>query len=103
MYIVKITQDKLGSLTENAEKMLRYGGKLMQCLDELQHESESEMGERNYTGDYRDMGMRGGNGGGGGYRMPMYDQEREMERERMMRDRYRDEEMGERRGCYGRR
>lgn len=28
-YIIEITEDKLGTLAENAEKMLRYGGKVM--------------------------------------------------------------------------
>lgn len=29
--MIEITEDKLGTLAENAEKMLRYGGKVMQC------------------------------------------------------------------------
>lgn len=50
MYMIEITEDKVESLKENAEKMLRYGGKVMQCLDELSNDSRS--GERH--GDYMD-------------------------------------------------
>lgn len=66
MYMVEITEDKLSNLAENAEKMLRYGGKVMQCIDEMQG---SRMGERNYRGDYRND-YRGNyrDGYRGGYR-----------------------------------
>lgn len=53
-YMIEITEDKLGTLAENAEKMLRYGGKIMQCIDEMQR-GGSRMGERHYD-DYRTMG-----------------------------------------------
>ena len=33
--IIEIQENKLENLTECAEKMLRYGGKLMSCLEEL--------------------------------------------------------------------
>ena len=73
MYMVKITTDKLSSISENVEKMLRYGGKVMQCIDELQREGGEEMGERlpfypsSTDGSrygYRSYGMRGGMRGG---------------------------------------
>lgn len=56
--MIEITEDKLGTLAENAEKMLRYGGKVMQCIDDLNRGS-GRMGERHYddyrsTGDYRE-------------------------------------------------
>lgn len=35
MYMIEITEDKFDGLYENAEKMLKYGGKLMHCLEEL--------------------------------------------------------------------
>ena len=35
MYMIEIREDKLDELVENAEKMLRYGGKVMSCLDSL--------------------------------------------------------------------
>lgn len=66
MYMVKITEDKLGTLTEHIEKGLRYLGKAMQCLDELQGESvgmRHGYGMREDDMNYRypmedDMGMR---------------------------------------------
>lgn len=61
MKIIEISHDKLEDMSEAAENMLRYGGKLMQCIDELQRESGSQMGERGGYRDYRDgMGERGG-------------------------------------------
>lgn len=53
-YMIEITEDKLGTLAENAEKMLRYGGKVMQCIDDL-HRGSGRMGEHHYD-DYRSMG-----------------------------------------------
>ena len=54
-YIIEISESKVEHLAENAEKMLRYGGKLMQCIDELRQ--GSHMGERDYDG-YDRMGER---------------------------------------------
>ena len=48
--IIEIQDSKLQNLSEYAEKVLRYGGKLMQCLEDL--ESKSKYNE--YRGvDYR--------------------------------------------------
>ena len=47
--IIEIKEDKLQHLSEYAEKVLHYGGKLMQCLDGL--ESKSKYNE--YTGRER--------------------------------------------------
>lgn len=71
MKVVQITESKLGSLSEYAEKMLHYGGKLMSCLEELQGESYSEegYGERGSSFGQR-MGRRGGRMG---RREPMWD------------------------------
>ena len=66
MYMVEISENKVEKMSDYAEKMLRYGGKLMQCLAELS-EGES-MGQREYDeDDYDDdeMGERGGYGRGG--------------------------------------
>ena len=73
-------------MADYAEKMLRYGGKLMQCLDEL--DEESDMGERD-----DDMGYRGrmGNRHTMGRRM----RDDMGEREDWDDD---DDDMGERRG-----
>lgn len=38
--IIEIQEDKLQNLSEYAEKVLRYGGKLMQCLDTLERKSK---------------------------------------------------------------
>lgn len=68
MYMIEITEDKLNKATDYAEKMLKYGGMLMQCLTEWEEEngmrerggySRSMMGQR---GDYRGYGSRGGMG-----------------------------------------
>lgn len=54
--IIEITEDKIQTLSENIEKGLRYLGKAMQCVDEL--EQQGSMGER-HSGNYRyPMGMR---------------------------------------------
>ena len=48
--IIEVQEGKLQHLSEYAEKVLRYGGKLMQCLEDL--ESKSKYSE--YRGvDYR--------------------------------------------------
>ena len=49
MYMVEISENKVEKMSDYAEKMLRYGGKLMQCLEELS-EGES-MGQREYDED----------------------------------------------------
>ena len=57
--IIEIKEDKLHNLSEYAEKVLKYGGKMMQCLEEL--ESKSKYNE--YIGtDYERGGIdyRGG-------------------------------------------
>lgn len=61
-YVIEITESKYEKLVDNAEKMLRYGGKVMQCLDEL-CEGGDYYGER-MPRRYGDIGMRneGGNG-----------------------------------------
>ncbi len=95
-YIIEITESKMEHLAENAEKMLRYGGKVMQCIDELREESRhggGHMGYRDDEGGY----VRGG-------RYGMRDDDRDWDDDRMAerypRDRW-DEMppyMGERRG-----
>ena len=55
MYMIEITENKMDELAENAEKMLRYGGKVMSCIDSLRN-SEGRMGERSPMPDYRDWG-----------------------------------------------
>jgi len=66
MMMIEISESKVEKMSDYAEKMLRYGGKLMQCLEDV---SEGEgMGQREYDeDDYGDddMGERGGYGRGG--------------------------------------
>lgn len=52
--MIEITENKFDELVENAEKMLRYGGKVMSCLDTMKH---GRMGERSPM-DYRDWNER---------------------------------------------
>lgn len=93
-HIIEITESKYDHLVENAEKMLRYGGKVMQCLDELCE--EEHYGERGRLGR-GGYGMRGEErderGGRYGRGMGM----REHEREDWDDDWDRDPYMGERR------
>lgn len=93
MMMIEVSESKIGKMTDYAEKMLRYGGKLMQCLDELEGnefgEREGHQGGSSYGGRYGmrsrydNYGMREDYGMRGGYRD---DDEWEM-----------DDEMGERR------
>lgn len=59
MYMIEITEQKLNKATDYAEKMLKYGGMLMQCLTEWGE--ENGMGERT---NYRDGGYSRYSGGG---------------------------------------
>ena len=38
--IIEIHENKLQNLSEYAEKVLKYGGKLMQCLEDLEGTSK---------------------------------------------------------------
>lgn len=49
MKIVEITEDKVSDMYEYAEKMLKYGGKLMNCLEGMR---ESHRGNRNNERGY---------------------------------------------------
>ena len=74
-YIIEISEHKMHKATDYAEKMLKYGGMLMQCLTEWSE--ESGFGERRdyYGNRYENMGQRretrgsyGSRGGSMGYR-----------------------------------
>lgn len=97
-YMVEISEGKVDKMSELAEKMLKYGGKLMQCIEEMSE--ESGMGQRSgqggYSGGYgsrygerESYGSRGSYGNRGGYGMRDDDEWDEME------------QMGERRGVRG--
>lgn len=71
--MIEIEDSKVEKMSDYAEKMLKYGGKLMQCIEEIS-ESRGGMGQRyeddDYDDGYDDMGQRGGGGygnRGGGY------------------------------------
>ena len=65
MRVIKIEEGKVDKMSDYAEKMLKYGGKLMSCIEEL---SEGGYGERDDDDDWEDddMGMREGYRGGRG-------------------------------------
>ena len=95
MYMIEIEDSKVDKMAELAEKMLKYGGKLMSCIEELSE--ESGMGER---GGYGNRGSGGSMGnryierdGAGGNRTGGYGNRDE--------DWEEDEQMGERRGVKG--
>lgn len=60
MYMIQITEEKKEKLTEMCEKMLRYGGKMMQCLESLDEEDMGMRGDEYDDDEY--IGMRQGNG-----------------------------------------
>ena len=98
-YVIEISEHKLDKATDYAEKMLKYGGMLMQCLTEWEDESGyGERGGSSYSGSGRSSGSYGSRGGYGmrsrydnygsrGGDMGYRDEEDEWE-----------DEMGERRG-----
>lgn len=38
MKIIEVTENNIHSISEYVEKILKYGGKLMSCLEELKEE-----------------------------------------------------------------
>lgn len=95
MYMIEISETKLDKMAEYTEKMLRYGGRLMSCLSEIDEKygerSEDDYsmryGERSggnrYGGSYGsryDYGMRGGS-------MNYRDEEWDEDEEEMMHER----------------
>ena len=54
--IIEVQDQKIEHLSDYAEKVLKYGGKLMQCLEELTSKSDySERSGHRYMDKYRDM------------------------------------------------
>ena len=58
MRVITIDEGKKEKMSEYAEKMLKYGGKLMQCIESLNEDEDERMGER-----YGERMGRGGNYG----------------------------------------
>ena len=45
MYIIEVSEDKVSHLADTVGKMLHYGGKAMECIEEMRH-GGSRMGFR---------------------------------------------------------
>ena len=89
MFMIEISEHKLDKATDYAEKMLKYGGMLMQCLSEWGEESGyGERGDEEYRRSM--MGNRMGYGSRYGVMNPREDE-------------WEDDEMSERRGGRRRR
>jgi hypothetical protein len=92
MYMIQIEESKLDKMSEYAEKMLKYGGKLMSCIEEMSE--ESGMGERGRM-NYRDEGRHSyGRYGRGGYGNREDDDDEEYEHYQRMNERRRRDSMG---------
>ena len=61
MRIIKITEHKKEKMSDYAEKMLKYGGKLMQCIEELEEDDMGERYEDDDDDDDDDEGYRNDN------------------------------------------
>lgn len=97
MYIIEVSEDKVSHLADTVGKMLHYGGKAMECIEEMRH-GGSRMGFRDEEEmrDYDRMDERGYGRG----RYNMRDEDYDRMDERYPRERW-DEMppyMGERRG-----
>lgn len=57
MYMIQITNEKKAEMSEMCEKVLRYAGKLMSCIEEF--ESEGMDGEHFGYGERMDGGRYG--------------------------------------------
>lgn len=58
MKIIKIEEGKVDKMSDYAEKMLKYGGKLMSCIEELSEGGYGERDDEDDDFDDDDMGMR---------------------------------------------
>lgn len=45
MYVIEVTEDKVSHLADTVGKMLHYGSKAMECIEEMRH-GRSNMGFR---------------------------------------------------------
>lgn len=102
MYIIEVTESKMEHLADTVGKMLHYGGKAMECIEDMRQGSRHDrMGFRDDDGgDYDRMGERGyGRGGRMGMREDDWEDDDRMG-ERYPRERWEEwpPYMGERRG-----
>lgn len=105
MYVIEVSEDKVSHLADTIGKMLHYGGKAMECIEEMREESRHEgghMGYRNEDGHgYDHIDERGyGRGGRYGMRDDGRDWDDDRMGERYPRERWEEwpPYMGERRG-----
>jgi hypothetical protein len=93
MMFIQIEESKLDKMSEYAEKMLKYGGKLMSCIEEMSEESGmGERGRMNYRDEGRHSYGRYSNRGGYGNRED--DDDEEYEHYQRMNERRRRDSMG---------
>lgn len=102
MYVIEVSEDKVSHLADTVGKMLHYGGKAMECIEEMRH-GGSHMGFRDEE-DRRDYDRMDERGYGRG-RYNMRDEDMRHEDYDRMDERYPRERwdemppyMGERRG-----
>lgn len=57
---IVITESKKEKMSEYAEKMLKYGGKLMQCIDSLEEGNYGNRDDDDDDWEDDDFGQRGG-------------------------------------------
>lgn len=102
MYVIEVSEDKVSHLADTVGKMLHYGGKAMECIEEMRH-SGSRMGFRDEEYERENDRMDERSYGRGRYNMrdeDMRHEDYDRMDERYPRDRW-DEMppyMGERRG-----
>jgi hypothetical protein len=94
MTVIEINESKFDKMSEYTEKMLKYGGKLMSCLEELGEEHGYGHRGGSYSNRYEPMGGRYSDHGsryGMGYRDDEdWDDDDEMMGQRRGRGRRRD-------------
>lgn len=73
-YMFEIEREKKDVMTDCAENILRYGGKLMQCLEDMCEESEPDDDRFGRRMGYR-QGVKGTGKYGMHYRTDDYDRE----------------------------
>jgi len=58
-YMIEITESRVSEMSELAGKMLKYGSRLMECIDDLSKD-DWQTSERRYASydDYRSSGRR---------------------------------------------
>lgn len=53
MYVIEVTEDKVSHLADTVSKMLHYGGKAMECIEEMRR-GEGRYGMREEDRMYED-------------------------------------------------